>query len=464
MVEITDATSLPKSSAICAQHIIVFTRFPEPGKTKTRLIPALGAEGAAHVQTQMTEHTLATIQEFKQHQLAAYDAVSVDVRFAGGSYSLMQRWLGLQWQYTPQGDGDLGDRLRRAFQDAFEQGARSVLAIGIDCPDITVSILTEAFHHLTSHDLVIGPADDGGYYLIGLSKLVPECFHDIDWGTETVRQSTLTIAAELTLTVAQLQVLSDVDRPDDLPIWEHAFARSPINTKFALSIIIPTLNEGSRIGALLESLVSHQENRPAIEIIVVDGGSTDDTIATACSYPVRVICSDPGRAQQMNAGAQQARGQMLLFLHADTILPTTFYESVAETLAQPTVIAGAFNLAIQGNHPALRMIEWGVRWRSHLFQLPYGDQGLFMTRAVFESIGGFADLPIMEDFDLIQRLKCQGKVAIAPATVITSGRRWETLGIIRTTVINQAVILGYFLGVDANRLAQWYRAAKSHRL
>ncbi|MEB3213563.1 MAG: TIGR04282 family arsenosugar biosynthesis glycosyltransferase, partial [Leptolyngbyaceae bacterium] len=388
MVETTDATSLPKSSTICSHHIIVFTRFPEPGKTKTRLIPALGAEGAARVQTQMTEHTLATIQAFKRTQHSSHNAVSVDVRFAGGTAARMQQWLGLQWAYTPQGEGDLGDRLLRAFDDAFERGARFVLAIGIDCPDITVDSLTEAFHHLASAELVIGPADDGGYYLIGLSKLVPDCFHSIAWGTDTVCQTTLDIAAQLNLTVEKLQVLSDVDRPDDLPIWERALATSPLHTDYGLSILIPTLNEGQRIGKLLDSLVSHQgKASTATEIIVVDGGSTDDTLTTACSYPVHVIRSEPGRARQMNTAAQKARGKILLFLHADTMLPKELYAPIAETLAQPNVVAGAFELAIQGQNPALRVVEWGVRWRSHLFQLPYGDQGLFMTREVFESIG-----------------------------------------------------------------------------
>ncbi|MEO0490404.1 MAG: glycosyltransferase, partial [Cyanobacteria bacterium J06659_2] len=107
-------------------------------------------------------------------------------------------------------------------------------------------------------------------------------------------------------------------------------------------------------------------------------------------------------------------------------------------------------------------VEWGVRWRSHLFQLPYGDQGLFMKRKVFDTVGGFPDLPIMEDFELIQQLRRNGRVAIAPASVITSGRRWETLGVLKTTLINQAVILGYVCGVAPARLARWYRSARNH--
>lgn len=458
MAETVNTLNRSVQSTAAQRHIIVFTRFPEPGKTKTRLIPALGPEGAASLQQTMTEHTLATVHQLQREFSFRQESISVDVRFAGGTAALMKQWLGLNWIYTSQGEGDLGDRLLRAFQQAFEQGAKAVLAIGIDCPDITVDILTEAFQKLSTTDMVIGPADDGGYYLIGLSALISDCFQGIEWGTETVRQATLAKATQLTLKVAELQILSDVDRPNDIVIWERAFAKSLLNRKPLLSIIIPTLNEGHRISELLETLTKNQDlEAEVVEIIVIDGGSTDNTVETACAWHVRVLSSPPGRARQMNTAAQVAKGDTLLFLHADTVLPKTFYSAIANTLAQSNVIAGAFELSIQGQNPTLRLVEWGVKWRSHLFQMPYGDQGLFIKRDVFETLGGFADIPIMEDFELIQRLKRRGKVAIAPVSVRTSGRRWNNLGVWKTTVINQAVIIGYLCGVEPARLANWYR-------
>ncbi len=194
-----------------------------------------------------------------------------------------------------------------------------------------------------------------------------------------------------------------------------------------------------------------------MDIVVVDGGSGDDSVAIAQALGAQVQTETRGRAQQMNRGVSVAQGNILLFLHADTRLPETFGDIVRETLAQPRVVAGAFELSIEGQGLGLRWVEWGVRVRSRLFQMPYGDQAIFLRRSRFEAMGGFADLPIMEDFELIQRLKQQGRVAIAPAAVTTSARRWQRVGVLKTTVVNQLMILGFVFKVSGDRLACWYR-------
>jgi rSAM/selenodomain-associated transferase 2 len=222
----------------------------------------------------------------------------------------------------------------------------------------------------------------------------------------------------------------------------------------SISIIIPALNEARNLPRTLSVL----QTISSVEVIVVDGGSLDDTVSVAETWGTKVLCSPvSGRAHQMNLGAAMAQGNILLFLHADTCLPDGFDDLVRQTLMQPTVVAGAFELAIDGNTPGLRWVEWGVQVRSHLCQMPYGDQALFMTAETFWAIGGFPALPIMEDFALVQQLKQRGRIAIAPGTVITSGRRWQRLNVFRTTVINQLVIIGYLLGVSPVRLAHWYR-------
>ena len=209
--------NLPANSK---QHLIIFTRYPEPGKTKTRLIPVLGTIGAANLQRQMTEHTIFQVQELQK----AID-ISVEVRFVGGDSQLMQDWLGLDLVYQSQGEGDLGLRMARSLFDAFQSGAEQVIIIGTDCPGVNPQILATAFEKLHAFDLVLGPAIDGGYYLIGLCQPIPELFVNIEWGTAQVFQKTVDIAQKLNLSHVNLLPLADVDRPEDLPIWEQALVR-----------------------------------------------------------------------------------------------------------------------------------------------------------------------------------------------------------------------------------------------
>jgi uncharacterized protein len=419
-------------------RLIIFTRYPTPGKAKTRLIPALGAEGAAALQRQMAEHTLQQVRK-----LLALRLVSVEIWFAeDGEQERMQDWLGRDWVYQPQSAGDLGDRLIYSFQSAFDQNMERVVIIGTDCPGLDAHGLAQAFQALEGYDLVLGDALDGGYYLVASRRLHPELFIGIDWSTAVVRAQTIAIAERLGLTVAHLPLLSDVDYPEDLPVWDALQNRPP------LSVIVPVLNEAQTL---------EQWQKPEGEWIMVDGGSQDETIALAENLGVRIIGAKPGRANQMNWGAAIAHSDILLFLHVDTRLPDDFLAQIQQTLAQPGVVAGAFELAIAGDLPGLRWVEWGVRWRSHSLQLPYGDQGIFLKAETFWQLGGFADLPIMEDFELIKRLQKLGEVAIAPAAVTTSARRWEKLGVFRTTLVNQLVIAAYYLGVSGDRMARFYR-------
>jgi hypothetical protein len=432
------------------ERLIIFTRYPEPGKTKTRLIPALGPERAAILQQRMTEHTLAQAQ-----LLQANSAIALEVRFTGGDRYLMRSWLGSELAYRSQGEGDLGQRMTQAFQFAFRAGMERVVVVGIDCPDLDAIILSKAFQELQRHDLVLGPATDGGYYLIGLRRFVPELFQDIAWSTERVWQQTIAIAQQHHLSIGSLPPLDDVDRPEDLVIWERVSQSSlkQIGNE-KISIIIPVLNEAAAIAQTLE--VAQQASQA--EIIVVDGGSQDDTVAIAQSLGVKVISAAACRAQQMNAGAKIATGEVLLFLHGDTLLPADFATQIRQALISPGVISGAFALKIDSAVPGIRLIEWVVNWRSRFLQMPYGDQAIFLRAKTFHSMGGFAELPIMEDFKLMRQLKKKGAIAIVSDPVITSSRRWERLGLLRTTLINQAVILAYFLGVSRDRLARWYRS------
>lgn len=221
-----------------------------------------------------------------------------------------------------------------------------------------------------------------------------------------------------------------------------------------LSVIVPARNEAGTIGKTLESVMAGTLGcRP--ELIVVDGSSTDDTRHVAESMGATVISTQPGRAKQMNAGAAAATGDTLLFLHADTLLPPDYPRHIRDTLAQPGVVGGAFELYIDAPNRSLRVIEWCVNLRSRWRSLPYGDQGLFMRADTFEQLGGYADLPIMEDYELVRRLARLGRIRLARASVKTSARRWLQQGIICATLTNQACIIGYHLGITPCRLAAW---------
>jgi rSAM/selenodomain-associated transferase 2 len=223
-----------------------------------------------------------------------------------------------------------------------------------------------------------------------------------------------------------------------------------------ITIIIPTLNEEQVLGKTLCHL-QNSNNSKNCEVIIVDGGSSDATLSIAQKAGCKTISSPRGRARQMNSGAAAAMGGVLLFLHADTLLPDNFPGLILDAANQHGIAAGAFSLAIDSPSKALAAIACLANLRSRLLHLPYGDQALFTTRTMFAAIGGFPEIEIMEDFVFVQKIKKIGKVVILPQRATTSARRWQNMGIIRTTLINQLIVCGYSLGIPPVMLAGWYR-------
>lgn len=191
--------------------LIIFSRFPEVGRTKTRLIPALGPQGAADLQTQMTESIVHTAQRACERWGAR-----LEICFWGGDRTMMAQWLGSEFHYQHQGPGNLGEKMARAFQRSFDQGSDRTVIIGSDCPSLTPEDMGQAFRTLERKDLVLGPATDGGYYLIALRRSHPELFQNIAWGTDQVFAQTLAIALHWGLSVGYLPPRNDIDRPEDL--------------------------------------------------------------------------------------------------------------------------------------------------------------------------------------------------------------------------------------------------------
>jgi rSAM/selenodomain-associated transferase 2 len=222
-----------------------------------------------------------------------------------------------------------------------------------------------------------------------------------------------------------------------------------------LSIIIPTLNEAEGIGAALGALGPLRAR--GCEVIVVDGGSGDGTAALAAPLADQVLMSPPGRATQMNAGAAVARGEVLLFLHADTRLPEGADEHVLRELERSARGWGRFDVRLSGRHPALRVVERMMGMRSRLTGIATGDQAIFVRRPWFERAGGFPEIPLMEDVALSARLRRQGPPLCLRQRVVTSSRRWEQRGIGRTVLLMWRLRLAYWRGADPARLAERYR-------
>ena len=428
-------------------RLIVFGRYPVPGQTKTRLIPLLGAARAADFQRVLSERTVRTDRAFVARQGTALEAC-----FEGCNEKRLRRWLRSGLIFSTQCAGDLGQRMERAVREAFQEGCDRVVLHGTDIPGLTVSHLEEAFEALREKDLVLGPSTDGGYWLIGLKRHA-DLFRGLEWGTSTVLAKTVAAAQHLNLSFHVLGPLTDMDTSEAvrqcMPEWAE---QRPY-----VSVIIPTLNEAARI----EESIAHARRSGDEEIIVVDGGSADNTAERASRAGARVIKASRGRAMQQNEGAAAARGTVLLFLHADTRLPQGYASEVFELFLDRRTILGAFRFKTDSDEPRMRIIEFLANFRSQNLRLPYGDQALFIRKTAFEQAGGFPGIPIAEDLVLVKKLSKMGGVGTAQVEAVTSARRWLKLGVVRTTVINQIILVGLAMGISPHTLSRIYRQPKN---
>jgi rSAM/selenodomain-associated transferase 2 len=228
-----------------------------------------------------------------------------------------------------------------------------------------------------------------------------------------------------------------------------------------LAIILPVLNEADGITAALEALAPLRAR--GAQVIVVDGGSRDDTLTRAAAHADAAIVAAAGRARQMNAGARHPRTQdcdVLLFLHADTRLPPDADRLIFRSLANSDRGWGRFDVRIDGRHPLLPLAAWMMNGRSRLTGICTGDQAIFTARGTFIALGGFADLPLMEDIDFARRARLLSAPLALRARVVTSGRRWDAHGFWRTVLLMWGLRAAFALGVAPERLARWYRQAR----
>lgn len=427
------------------------TRSPVLGRVKSRIAEELGADTALTVHRELAEHV---IKRARASELAG--TVDLEIRLAGGTAAAGRRWLGRGSRVRTQCEGTLGGRLTEAVRTAISEGAPAVIVIGSDCPDVGGAVVRKALAELERTPLVLGPAGDGGYYLVGVRADVADSvyaalFEQIPWGTSGVLAATLARLSALGMTPALLPTLDDIDRPADARRWQ-ARRLEERTTKPRTSVVIPSLNEQDVIARAVQSARASG----AHEVIVADGGSADATVARAEDAGATVVRAPRGRAEQMNAGSERASGDVLLFLHADTVLPRDACSLIADTLGDPWVVGGAFDYSAgHESDPLDRFISAAGQLRYTVFRLPYGDQAIFVRRTVFEDLGGFPELPVMEDYEFALRLKRLGYIARVPAAIRTSTRAWREHGLLARTARDMATIAGYRLGVDPARLARW---------
>ena len=438
---------MPVVQQFLRKALILFSRYPEPGKVKTRLIPVLGPEKAARLQCDLMQGLLGEAE-------ALLSETEVIIAFQGGSRTKMRSLFGRQWSYAQQSGQDLGQRMLHALSSELDKGLERVLLCGSDCPGLSTAVLRRGFDALQHHDLVLGPALDGGYYLIGARqglsrKRLAPIFTGIDWGTDRVLRQTEHKAKHSALQVGRIDVLGDIDRPEDLKYLppDRGEADQPL-----ISLVVPALNEEDHLKATLETLRTGVN----IEIIVVDGGSRDRTLELAAGDEVRLFQTGPGRAGQMNVGAAQARGDILVFVHADTKLPFGYDLSLRRAVNREGALGGAFTFALERPFPGSRLVTRLVNLRSRYLRLPYGDQALFVRADVFARLGGYPEVPILEDVHLLRKIKARGEIVQIGLPAVTSGRRWEHLGLVKTTCVNQCIMIGDFLGISPHRLVKLY--------
>jgi rSAM/selenodomain-associated transferase 2 len=232
----------------------------------------------------------------------------------------------------------------------------------------------------------------------------------------------------------------------------------PFVNSIKFSIIVPVFHEGDRIHDLMEHL--HQlDTGKNCEIIIVDGAPGKDTLKTIHSNHVIKVSSEKGRAKQMNAGASMATGEILIFLHADTELPTLALQKISAVMEQGGYVAGAFDLGIKSDRLIFKIIASLASLRSRLNRIPYGDQAIFIRREYFDKIGGYKEIPLMEDVELMKRIKKSGyKIRILYDRVKTSSRRWEQEGVIYCVLRNWTLQILYALGISPHHLARFYKS------
>lgn len=438
--------------------VIVFTRVPFPGQTKTRMMPYLSPEQCAHLHRCFLKDMKRVCMDAGADVFVCYTPE--------GKEEILYPLLGEEAVYFPQEGEDLGERMYRAVRTVLQKGYEACVLIGTDVPEIRKKHMEDAFSILETgaKDVVFGPTEDGGYYLVGMKKPYREVFEKQTFGYGNVLENTIRRLEKHSIEAGCIGQLWDMDTHEDLQGCRERMRQNKCLQKTEtgrylmrtsrISVIVPVYNEESTIVRMQEQLKPWQSK---CEILFVDGGSTDRTLELI-EPGFRVIRSKKGRANQMNAGAQASCGDVLFFLHCDSELPEHFPAEIRYVMKDYR--AGCFGIAFHSRNFFMWTCRVISNRRAKDRKIMFGDQGIFIDRELFFEMGMFPDIPIMEDYQFSLTLREKRiRPGIAKHRIYTSDRRFPEGSIPKLRVMWKMNRLRkmYRDGVAVEKIARMYR-------
>ncbi|MDR3567247.1 MAG: TIGR04283 family arsenosugar biosynthesis glycosyltransferase [Syntrophobacteraceae bacterium] len=438
--------------------LLIFLKYPAPGRVKSRLAKEVGVEGAARIYEKLVRRTLGIACDVKRK------SPQIDITLfympKDPLQGLVNKFRG-PWKFQEQEGDHLGYRMASALRSAFAQGAGRAVLIGTDLADVEAGDIEEAFKNWGENVVVLGPAADGGFYLVGTDRAIDSPFDFTTWGTNEVFSRTAREFEAAGFRVHLAPRRYDVDQKSDLARLD----RNPLFSD-SISIIIPTLSETERLSPLLHYL----ENLlwPGDEIVVVEGGAFDKTALHRKSPALTVIKTIRGRGIQQNVGAMLSRGNILFFLHDDTTPPPQFAYLIRSSCRDKPKVAGCFKLRFRPSNRALDLISGWANLRTSLCKLPYGDQGYFCRKDLFERAGGFGRKYLMEDVEIVRKLRKIGggarDISIMAEYVYTSPGRYLRNGVLKASLQNHLIFFLSALGCKETELYRRYYGSKVEKL
>ena len=402
---------------------VIFTREPVPGHTKTRLMPYYTAEKCAEL------HKCFLRDIADEMKGGNFDLA---VAYTGGDPLFLQDVFGKNARYIEQRGDSLGQRMENAISDVLAMGYERVVLTGSDIPELEADTIETAFALLSACDVVIGPTADGGYYLLGMKQLHHEAFDVKTYGISTVFEETVSSVRNVGLTVEAVDEYNDIDTREDLMefrrrVTEDAVLRRTNTARFVtdnlkISVIIPTFNEEKTAGYMKRQLKDHAGGRDDVEIIFVDGGSTDETLPIL-GDDYRVISTKKARGAQLDLGAMNSSGDVLFFLHCDSVLPPDFIAEIKNCMLSHSY--GCFGIRFSSRNLFMFTNRFISNYRAFVRGIPFGDQGIFIDRDLFFETGMFPDSSLMEDYEFSMRLRRYGiRPGMTRKRILTSARRY----------------------------------------